>query len=119
MPDVISINTELNLIEVRSTGVVRKNDILSSIAKIIEIHKETGLNKVLVDTTRQASMPMATEAFEIFSNWPPELKLAFLTRPQQPTEEDIIFAETVGVNRSGRMKIFQDQSAAIEWLNAD
>jgi len=113
MPDVVSINKELNLIEVRSTGVVRKSDILSSIMKIIEIHKEIGLNKVMVDTTMQATMPAATEAFEIFSNFPPELKLAFLTRPKQPTEEDILFVET------GRMKIFQEKDAAIEWLNAD
>lgn len=119
MPDIITINKELGIIEVHSAGKVQKKDILDSLNQILKFQKETGLNKLFVDTTQQATMPTTTEAFDIFSDFPPELNTAFLVRPNQPTQEDIIFAETVGRNRSGRIKIFQDKAAAVEWLNAD
>lgn len=118
MPDIVTINKELSLIEVRSFGIVSADDIYGSLKKIKTAVIETGINKVIVDTTEQKQMPGAINIFQIFSTIPKDVeKFALLVGEGQSTADDLKFAENVAVNRGTFMKLFKSRDEAIEWLN--
>lgn len=116
MPDEFTINEKLGLMEIVSHGVVTAEDINSSIEKAKQVLSTKGINKLLVETTTQTKMPGTVSIFNIFSNFPREINLALIYKPDQLTAEDILFAENVAVNRGIRMKIFSNKKKAIAWL---
>lgn len=118
MPDVIKINEESDIVEIKSFGVVSKKDIKSSIAKATQINEEIGINKVLVDTTEQESMPNTFDIFFLFSRFPRDLRVALLANQDQSTLKDIIFSGTVAVNRGITVRIFKSREKALSWFNA-
>ena len=118
MPDKVELNKDLGIIEITSFGIVSSGDIMDSINKIMKIFKETGVHKVLVDTTTQEKMPGTVGIFKLFSSMPKEVVYVLLVKEHQLTEEDLIFAETVAVNRGVQIKIFYDREKAIDWLNS-
>ena len=118
MPDKVFFNEDIGVIEVESYGVVTKNDIQESIRTILQIAQDKGINWLLVDTTRQETMPSTTGIYDIFSTFPRSLKLALLVQPSQTTAEDIRFVETVGVNRGFSMQIFHSREEALKWLKS-
>ncbi len=117
MPDLLTINKDENIIEIKSYGVVSKNDIKESIAKIKQINNEIGINKVMVDTTKQESMPGTMGIFDIFTIFPRDFKVAVLTNEGQLTSEDIHFIETIAHNRGIMIKEFSSIEDAKEWLH--
>ena len=117
MPDKIQVNETLGIIEVESSGVVSKEDIVDSITKMRQILDEKGLYKTLVDTTLQETMPSITDVYTIFSNFPREFKIALLVQESQKTQYENSFGETVGKNRGLRVQIFLEKEQAHQWLN--
>ena len=118
MPDEVRYNQELKIIEVESYGDVTRDDILGSIEKIKRIQTDTGVDKLLVDTTRQEKLPDSVDIFEIFSAYPRTIKTALLLNPTQATAEDVEFVETVALNRGKKMKALDDRERALQWLAA-
>jgi hypothetical protein len=117
MPDEVRLNEEMGIIEVNSYGVVTKDDILGSIEKIQQIQSESGIDKLLVDTTRQETLPSPIEIFELFSVYPREIKTALLVNTSQTTAKDVEFVETVALNRGKHMKVVHDREQALQWLD--
>jgi len=117
MPDDLQINLARGLVQIRSFGVVTTENITASIKKTEEAFKLHGINKLLVDTTEQEQMPRILGIFNIFSTFPKHISLALYAKKNQITEEDIIFAETVAVNRGLNMKIFYTMAEALKWLD--
>ena len=118
MPDRVNINLDLGLVEIQSFGIVTAENIAASIKKAEEAFKLHGINKLLVDTTRQEQMPRISSIFNIFANFPKHLILALFAKKKQITEADIIFGENVAVNRGVTMKIFYAHMEAMAWLNS-
>ncbi len=117
MPDLVTINKDENIIEITSYGVISKNDIKESIAKIKQIMNEIGINKVMVDTTKQESMPGTMGIFDIFTIFPRDFKVALFRNDGQLTSEDIHFIETIAHNRGIMIKAFTSVDNAKEWLH--
>ena len=117
MPDAIRVNEDRGVIEVQSYGMVSEEDIAGSITQVRHLFHSKGMSKILVDTTQQKTMPSTIGIYELFSTFPPELRLALLTQKSQATAEDLLFAETVGMNRGVRVKIFHEKEAALQWLD--
>jgi len=117
MPDEFTINEDLDLMEIYSHGIVSAEDIENSINKAKKVLLESGINKLIVDTTTQEKMPGTVSIFTIFSTFPREISLAIIAVPDQLTVEDIQFAENVAVNRGIRMKVFSKRKKALKWLN--
>lgn len=118
MPDSVSFNPSLEIIEVQSFGVVTKADILDSIDRIQQLQKKHRTEQLLVDTTRQDSLPNPIEIFEIFSMYPREIKTALLVNKSQETAKDVELVETVALNRGNRIRIFHERGTALEWLSS-
>lgn len=118
MPDIVTINEELSLIEVKSFGIVSADDIYDSLKKAKSAMLETGISKLLVDTTEQKQMPGTVNIFQIFSTIPKEIeKAAIIIKEDQSTADDLKFAENVAVNRGTVLKLFKSRDEALEWLN--
>ena len=118
MPDKVLLNEELEIIEVQSYGEVTGVDISNSIRQIVEIQRDSDIDKLLVDTTRQETLPSPIEIVKIFSAYPRDLKTALLVNASQATVDDVEFVETVAVNRGKRIQMHYDQEKALRWLNS-
>ena len=119
MPEEVKLNEEEGVIEVSSHGVVTKQDIADSVDIISEIKRNKGINKVLVDTREQTSMPNTIEIVELFiEKFPDNMKVAIITSEKQPTKRDIDFAEVVAANRFfDKFKMFPSKEQALAFLN--
>jgi hypothetical protein len=118
MPDKIQVDEDRGIIEVESFGEVSKADIAQSISNVRQILIEKGINKILVDARKQETMPSTMGIFNLFSTFPREFRLALLAAQSQETEEDLSFAETVGMNRGVRLRIFYEKAQALRWLDS-
>lgn len=116
MPDIVRVNEDLGIVEIESHGVVSKDDIAASFEALKQILAERKIDKLLVDTTKQETMPTTGEIYELFTAFPPELKMALLIDTSQATADDISLVETVTVNRAIAARIFTDRDDAIQWL---
>ncbi len=116
MSETITLNDAMGIIEIESSGTVTKEGIASSIDAVIRIKRERGIDRVLVDTRAQEAMPSVTGIFELFSQFPRDLKVALLVDRDQPTSRDNAFVETVSVNRGARIRTFSSREDALSWL---
>lgn len=116
MPDELYVDEAIDVIKVRSYGVVSKKDIAVSMEKTRQIMEEKGINKVLVNTLDQEKMPGTYDVFQLFSTLPRDLRAALIVQENQTTAESQKFAETVCLNRGIQVKIFQSEDEALFWL---
>ena len=117
MPDRIFVDEDIGIIVVESIGEISVDDINQSIAKIQEILNKKGISKVLVDASRQESLPSMIDSYDLFSTFPRDFMIAILVKEYQITEEELNFIETVAVNRAIRMQIFSERENALAWLD--
>ena len=118
MPEKVTLNEQNGIIEVASYGVVTKQEIMDSIDIVMKIHREKGIDKVLVDSRQQTRMPNTMEIIELFSKFPDNLKVAVWVSETQPTVKDEAFLETVAINRFFKFRMFFSEEQALAWLNA-
>jgi len=116
MPDTIKINEELNIIEVFSVGSISSDEIAGSFKIVQNILKESRINKILVDTRKQITLPPTSNIFELFSSFPSDFKVAMLIDKDQITFKDVQFIETTAQNRSINIKTFEQKDSAVVWL---
>ena len=117
MPDIIKINKEKDIIEVRSHGELSKKIMESTARKIKQIFKKDGIDKILVYTTELQGVPNISEIFDFMSHIPQTVKIAILINKEGPLASKIIFGEAVAFNRGSLIKTFSQVNDAIEWLN--
>ena len=118
MPETVSINKRLGVIQIDSSGDVDKRDLYSSLQSVLEIVEKTGLKKVLVDTTKQTKLP----TIQVLHRFGKELStrarmLKHAVTVSQLPHNDLQFIETVSVNRGVNMRIFDSVDHALAWLN--
>ena len=119
MPEEVKLNKEEGIIEVSSYGVVTKQDIINSVDIVLKINRDTGIDKVLVDTREQTLMPSSIEIVELFAEkFPHDMKVAVITSEEQATKRDIDFAEIIAANRFfDKFRMFPSKEQAMAWLN--
>lgn len=116
MPNDVTVNRELGIIEVKAYGTLVKEEILKAITEIHSIHKTEGIDKVLADATKVEAAPGTLDTFEIFANYPKGIKQAVLLHRSQPTGKDAEFIENVSLNRGRSTRVFDTRDEALEWL---
>lgn len=120
MPDRIIVSEEEGVTEVFSSGEVSSEQVLRSLREVIRIRDATGIQKVLVDTRRQSSIPGVVDLFHIAAmELPLGMSFAILVHREQVTREDLHFLENVAVNRGGRVRVFTSRQAALCWLHRE
>lgn len=116
MPEKVTINKKLKIIEVDSFDDITINDLESSMAAVIKINNGTGFIRVLVDTTKEKSFPDIWKSFNFASKMPRGMQFALISKEGQFTKEHVHFVETVARNRGLSVKEFHSKSEALEWL---
>lgn len=116
MPDEFKVNKKLGIIEIRSYGVETEEDIAGSVTSALEVYEKTGINKVIIDATQIKEVPGIIDTFKLFSSMPRQIVQAIVATKDQVNENELIFAETVAVNRGIGLKIFYDRQDALNWL---
>jgi hypothetical protein len=117
MHDGITVDESRGIIMVDSYGKSSKEDIAKAISEAQQLFANRGFYKILVDTTKQESMPSTIDIFELFSSFPREFRTAMVLDKNQETEGGLSFAETVGVNRGVRIRKFYNRELALQWLD--
>ena len=116
MPENITINKELGIIEVHSYGDVTRDDLELSLATINQIAEDTGIRMVLVDTTEQETIPTITDTFYFVVKLPETFRFAIVVSEKQSSKDDQDFLDTVAYNRFINVKEFFSRKEAVEWL---
>jgi len=116
MPEDITVNKKLGIIEVNSYGKVTHEDSLASLATLEALIKETAILKVLSDTQKQDSAPSTFNIYDFGVNLPRQLKIAIIASKDQTTSQDVTFLDNVAHNRGVNIKIFSSRNEALEWL---
>ena len=116
MPETITFNRELGIIEVDSYGEVTSEDSQASLALLEQLLRETGTNLVLSDTRRQEATPSTIDVFQFGSQLPRSIRLAVIVSAEQPTADDVSFVSDVAANRGVEIKIFSTREEALKWL---
>lgn len=114
--DEVYVNESEGIIEVVSSGVLTRQDMESTKAKLQRILGEKGISRVFIDTARLRSVPSTMDLFEVWETYSRDFKTALLVTASNPINKDIAFAETVGVNRGQIVKMFWNEEAARRWL---
>ena len=118
MPEDIIINRDLGIIEVHSYGNVTGDTLDASLTKVKQIEENTGIGKVLVDTTEQDTMPSTFTIFQFAEKLPRDFRFAIIVSEKQATRLDQDFFETVARNRGFIVKEFISKEKAIAWLTS-
>ncbi len=114
MPEEVYFDRDANLLRVRAWGFDPIETWLSSREKVIQLAAKHQVFKLIVDVRDLESGPSILDIFDFGQDWPHEIKTAILVG--EKTDEDVLFVETVAVNRSKQMQIFYDERDAMVWL---
>lgn len=117
MPESVSVDKSLQIIIVHSFSAVSFEQMTESISAVQKIHRETGIDKVLVNAGKIASIPSISEMFELAKEFPRSIRIAVLLSENQMLREGMQFGQTVAHNRGINIRLFELKSDAIEWLN--
>ena len=107
-------DAQAKLIRVRAWGAGTIEDWLSSKEQVVQLHDEHGAIQLLVDVRDQESAPPTLDIFDFGAGWPPEIRTAILVG--EKTREEQQFLETVAFNRGKRMRVFDCEVDALNWL---
>lgn len=117
MPEEVSILEDLGIIHVYSYGEVTEGDLLASMEEVLAIHRQRGFSKVLVDASKETSLP-STPPLHRFGSLLSEnatvLKLAVVV--SDAVRDDLHFLVTAAQDRGMHVKIFDTREQALAWL---
>jgi hypothetical protein len=118
-----SFRTEKGILFVTITGHRTLHPVLAALADSVEITKERGIRRVLVDI-RNAGLHVSTnDIFQFASSLVDvcsrDTRPAIVFSPETYAPEDARFTENVAVNRGVLLKTFTELSDARDWLLAE
>ena len=117
MPERVSILEDKGIILVESFGTISIDDIRNSLDQVIKLQIETGYKRILVDGSKETSMPETFPLFEFGEDLAKSLsgsQIAVIT--SLFTHNDLNFLETVIANRGGKIRLFEKLKDAYAWL---
>lgn len=114
MPETVFYDPNTPLLRVRAWGEDPIENWYASREKVIELAEAHKTMRLLVDVRELETAPSVLDIFDFGQDWPIGIKTAILVG--EKTDEDVMFVETVAVNRSKQMQIFYEESEAVRWL---
>ena len=115
MPEFFSHDESSNLMRIRLYGADSIEDWQASRARVLSVHLETGINRLLVDAREQDVVPGIFDVFDFARSLPHHIRIALVTGNKN--REALEFLETVAVNRMKQLCLFDDEHDALVWLD--
>ncbi len=117
MPEKVFVNKQLGIIEVKSYGIVTRENLSSVLESIEAIMKETGIYKVIVDTSEEKILPNMWDLDGFGASIPATLKIAIVVIDEQPTARKTEFVKNVTSFNGVQIQTFASRQNSLEWLN--
>ncbi len=124
MPWEIKLNSNQNMIEITYTRKVTAQDLQESTSKVITLEKETGIHRILSDTTEVNLSASLSDLYDIPTKQYVQegadnqghLAIILATSPQE--KEAAKFFQTVCHSGGWYVETFANRQLAIDWLNS-
>ncbi|MGI9238450.1 MAG: hypothetical protein ACR2QZ_13700 [Woeseiaceae bacterium] len=114
MSQEITYDEDDRLIRIRVWGQVSIDDMVASKVECMRLHENHGANTLIVDAREQETSAPLFDIFDFGDAWPREIRVAILAGSKTP--EDLMFMETVAMQRGKIMRIFFSETEALDWL---
>ena len=106
------------IIEVRHWGPVGDADVRDARAKVEDLIGQTNVSDVLVDLSAVETFLDTIEIYEFASDFDHSMRVAMLAENNDKVRDDLLFLETVAVNRGNDFSTHENREDAIRWLRA-
>ena len=121
MPWEVRHNSSLRAVEVVLIGAVTGEGLIECTSQAIALLKDTGLRRVLLDTSEQQQTGSMVELLDLPSQYEAggvdrRVRVAMVMPTSGDLQELARFYETVCVNRGWTVHNFETREAATEWL---
>ncbi|MFA5322995.1 MAG: hypothetical protein WC373_10015 [Smithella sp.] len=117
----VELDAEHGCIHTVYSGIVTKNDIVSSMTETLRMISGKGPQKFLSEWIDATSKLSTIDIFNIPGEWESSEAnqgsvLALVVQKNAKSQKDAQFYENACVNRGWRVRIFTQRNDAIEWL---
>ena len=116
MPETVTANRDLKIIEARSSGNISRKEMFISLQDMERVHEDSGLQNVLLDACDQTSLPGLLDLTKFATELPSYLKLAILIDPISSINKGWIFLERAAQGSGKTVKTFESRQQAMKWL---
>lgn len=120
MPDKVTFDENLQIVRVKSDGVVTAEDQRATLASVLRVHQEQRISGVFVDATRVTSSPPTWDVF-VFGLEAAERLGGLRVAIAAPLGiyKATNFFETVARNRMANVRVFDSSNDALAWLRTE
>jgi hypothetical protein len=116
MPESVTVNPELNIIEVWSYGAITHEDLAGSLKIVERFHQERGINQLLIDLSGATSFLDTIKLYSFFSNLPQYSRIAICLLNNSPLKAHLHFIANVAYNKRTLLRVFTSKDEALAWL---
>ena len=115
MSEELTYDAKSRLMRVRVWGHDSISDMQAQRLEVIKLHEAHGSNSLLVDVRDMGSTASLFDILDFGDTWPQDVNCAILASAKTP--EDILFLETVAMQRGKKMRVFFSEAEALAWLD--
>ena len=114
MAYTVIYDADQHLMRVRAWGQDRIDDWLDAKLELLRMHEAYGANILLVDVREQETSPDLFDILDFGDTWPSSIRVALMVSKNTP--KDMLYLETVAVQRGKQIRIFFGEPEALAWL---
>ena len=123
MPSDVTYNSKLRIIEIVHSGTLTVQNLEKSTSEAMALHKELGVNAVLIDTSNLESVESLIEFYDLPRQYEEggasrAVRIALVMPETSAAREAAKFYDNVCNNRGWQVLPFEMLDDAIEWLMA-
>ena len=124
MTSDVTYNSNIQIIEITHTGVLTKQGIETSTSEGLALHKELGVDAVLIDTLNLESVESLIDLYDLPKQYDEggarrTVHIALVMPATSAARDAMQFYENVCVNRGWVVLPFERHDEATEWLLAN
>ena len=124
MPSDVKYNSKFQIIEITHTGTLTLRNIEKTTSEAMALHKELGVNAVLIDTSNLKSVESLTVLYDLPNQYDEggvsrAVCIALVMPETSAATEAMKFYDNVCNNRGWEVRPFERLGEAIEWLMAN
>lgn len=110
----VNYDADQQLMRVRAWGQDRIDHWLEAKLELLRMHETNGANILLVDVREQETSPDLFDILDFGDTWPSSIRVALLVSRNTP--KDMLYLETVALQRGKQIRIFFGELEALAWL---
>jgi hypothetical protein len=113
----VTYDADRDMMGVRAWGRDRIDDWLKAKTELLQLHQANGTGILLVDVREQETSPDLFDILDFGDSWPASIRVALLVSRNTP--RDMLYLETVAVQRGKQIRIFFGEPEALAWLGGE